>query len=586
MARQKTKRLPPLSDGTNRIFTVMISSTFDDLQQLRVALAAALQQNNMTSIAMENDSPNVISVIESSLSMVKRADAYICIIGRRYGNIPESQDQNPNGFSLTELEFDQAMNTNKPILLFIMGDDYKLAIRQFDAEELKVEKRRIFAAKAKQMSNTNKVHRVYSVFNTEAEFKEQAYPAVARLYRHLSSVASTKRIESKRRPSKLNRLDLQPGKPYLIDDVDVDTSNAHYYISSPTLVLDSRHDRILDRNPAFECLFKTHLFRRNDSYSRFLKSLDIDNTDQTYLENIFAESNNMPLISKKRIHVRNNAYGEAGYTVTICQVFEALTARLRRWIISFNIDYLEKDKDIREDLQRVLRETQHWNLYAESYDPILTRFNAYNEFKNAHIEPLLNVGSRIFDLGAGTGNLTLDLLKRGKEVYALDSSDAMLRKLRKKCNNYMSRCRIIKQDIESMSVNRSTNEYDKFDGIVMMNVLSCLRNQVETLRKCHDLLIRGGALVISGPKQDVSLADALDVLRDHMKKDKNKLWDRYRDHYQVVRARNEYMAENSLLLQLSIQERVQQLEDIGFEVIKVIENGYTGDDMIIQARKK
>jgi hypothetical protein len=48
------------------------------------------------------------SVIESSLSMVGSASAYILLIGSKYGQNPICPEMNPNQLSLTELEFDHA----------------------------------------------------------------------------------------------------------------------------------------------------------------------------------------------------------------------------------------------------------------------------------------------------------------------------------------------------------------------------------------------------------------------------------------------------------------------------------------------
>jgi hypothetical protein len=45
------------------------------------------------------------TVIDSSLQKVRDGAAYAGIIGARYGNVPDSPEQNPEHFSLTELEF-------------------------------------------------------------------------------------------------------------------------------------------------------------------------------------------------------------------------------------------------------------------------------------------------------------------------------------------------------------------------------------------------------------------------------------------------------------------------------------------------
>src|SRR5258708_3661244 len=95
---------------------VMLSSTFTDLEQHRAALIKALKGQGLTDVAMENDSAKNVDVIDSSLQMVRDASAFIGVISRKYGQTPH-----PDGLSITELEFNEALRLDRPILLFIMG---------------------------------------------------------------------------------------------------------------------------------------------------------------------------------------------------------------------------------------------------------------------------------------------------------------------------------------------------------------------------------------------------------------------------------------------------------------------------------
>src|SRR5438067_272291 len=102
---------------------VMVSSTFTDLQQHRAALIRA--------------------------------------ISRKYGQIPESQDRNPNGLSITELEFDEAQRLGRPILLFIMGPDHRVREADIELDAEKRAKLEAFCEKAKRIRSDSAVHRVY-----------------------------------------------------------------------------------------------------------------------------------------------------------------------------------------------------------------------------------------------------------------------------------------------------------------------------------------------------------------------------------------------------------------------------------------
>src|SRR5450759_867430 len=99
---------------------VMISSTFEDLKQHRAALIQAIKGQGLTDVAMENDSAKAdVDVIDSSLQMVRDASAYVLVIGRKYGQTPRSLDRNPDKLSITELEFNEALRLDRPILLFV-----------------------------------------------------------------------------------------------------------------------------------------------------------------------------------------------------------------------------------------------------------------------------------------------------------------------------------------------------------------------------------------------------------------------------------------------------------------------------------
>jgi hypothetical protein len=69
---------------------VMVSSTFTDLVQHRNALIDAIDDQDMKAVVMENDPAlPAIDVVDSSLRMVRKAAAYVSVIGKKYGQIPE-----------------------------------------------------------------------------------------------------------------------------------------------------------------------------------------------------------------------------------------------------------------------------------------------------------------------------------------------------------------------------------------------------------------------------------------------------------------------------------------------------------------
>jgi len=104
----------------------------------------AISGQGLHPVAMEQDSALPAgTVIDSSLQKVRESAAYVGIIGARYGNIPDSAEHNPEGLSLTHLEFREARDLGRPVLLFIMGPDHPVLQRDV---ELDPDKQRKLAA--------------------------------------------------------------------------------------------------------------------------------------------------------------------------------------------------------------------------------------------------------------------------------------------------------------------------------------------------------------------------------------------------------------------------------------------------------
>ena len=178
------------SHDPRRVPQVMVSSTFIDLKGHREALINAIHQNKLHANVMENDSAKLVDVIESSLQMVCDSAAYIGIISLKYGQTPPCRRRNPDGLSITELEFNEAQRMGRPILLFIMGEDHDVKKRDIEQDAANLAKLNAFRERAKQWSAESSVNRVYAVFNSLDEFKEKIRPSLAELHRHLDFQAT------------------------------------------------------------------------------------------------------------------------------------------------------------------------------------------------------------------------------------------------------------------------------------------------------------------------------------------------------------------------------------------------------------
>ncbi len=98
---------------------VMISSTARDLPDHRKEVLDACARQGMFPLMMEHLPALDADAIAASLKMVAEAEIYLGIFAHRYGYVPAGHD-----LSITEMEYNRAVERGIPRLIFIMRDDY------------------------------------------------------------------------------------------------------------------------------------------------------------------------------------------------------------------------------------------------------------------------------------------------------------------------------------------------------------------------------------------------------------------------------------------------------------------------------
>ncbi|MFH1358685.1 MAG: class I SAM-dependent methyltransferase [archaeon] len=126
----------------------------------------------------------------------------------------------------------------------------------------------------------------------------------------------------------------------------------------------------------------------------------------------------------------------------------------------------------------------HFDDHARFYDIVIKTNPRYLAMLDFHLASL-DACDDVLDSGAGTGNLTLPLLQRGKRVCAVDNSDDMITQLREKCKEYSSRFEIRKRDL--------TQPLDfpdgSFDGTASCYVVPYVNEPVYFSENCSILLL-------------------------------------------------------------------------------------------------
>jgi SAM-dependent methyltransferase len=102
-------------------------------------------------------------------------------------------------------------------------------------------------------------------------------------------------------------------------------------------------------------------------------------------------------------------------------------------------------------------------------------------------------GARVLEVGAGTGRDSLELARRGAEVWTLDYSDESLRVMRAVAGEQV---RIVCGDATALPFCS-----ESFDVVFHQGLLEHFRDPMSVLRENHRVLVRGGHLLVDVPQR-------------------------------------------------------------------------------------
>jgi hypothetical protein len=162
---------------------VTLSSTFSDLEEKRQQVLAFMGRHEFHDIAMESDAAlPTLDKIASSLFKVDQAEAYVCIIGYRYGTREFCETRNPQNLSLTELEWRRAKERDIPRCTLIMSPRYS-ELQLADIESVSAEDRRSLVA-FRELAESDMV---YASFDNDADFQVKAMQSLEQLRRDIEA---------------------------------------------------------------------------------------------------------------------------------------------------------------------------------------------------------------------------------------------------------------------------------------------------------------------------------------------------------------------------------------------------------------
>jgi hypothetical protein len=100
---------------------IYVSSTYRDLQQHRTAIDRTLRRMGHDVIGMEQYVAESARPVDRCIRDVTAADVVVLVLAWRYGYVPT--EDNPGERSVTEIEYQHAVEEGKPILAFLLDPE-------------------------------------------------------------------------------------------------------------------------------------------------------------------------------------------------------------------------------------------------------------------------------------------------------------------------------------------------------------------------------------------------------------------------------------------------------------------------------
>jgi ubiquinone/menaquinone biosynthesis C-methylase UbiE len=264
---------------------------------------------------------------------------------------------------------------------------------------------------------------------------------------------------------------------------------------------------------------------------------------------------------------------------TVCH--DAVTNKMIGRIVSWEVTAPDGEdrfhKKYREKLDRQLT----WDTYASSYDRVLNVMPYYRDTVDRHRAALAATApGPLVDLGAGTGNLAEVLVKAGRQVTAVDSSRAMLDKLRSKpalAAEIGNRLTVIEASAEFLPMMSDAS----FAGVSILLALFDMRAPEQALDTAIRVLQPGGTLVVTELKERFALDPILEACERHLRAIGR--YDELAEDLQRVVRSNRQLAPGSLS-QFRAERILELLGARGFESLSFVDSHF-GQCATITGRK-
>jgi ubiquinone/menaquinone biosynthesis C-methylase UbiE len=198
---------------------------------------------------------------------------------------------------------------------------------------------------------------------------------------------------------------------------------------------------------------------------------------------------------------RTGPFGQADLRVSLLPMIDNESGAPAGSRVEFEILGMEKADRFRQALELRWRHELMWDVYAASYDRLLPELPFYQDVVARHCQAMSapQIGS-VLDMGAGTGSVTLPLLKKGKQVTAVDVASAMLQRLASKLGQDVDAAGRL-QVLEDSAEHLPQLADESFDGVTSLLALYDMQDPFAALAEARRLLKPGGTIIVTDPKE-------------------------------------------------------------------------------------
>ncbi len=142
------------TSSKSKVWKIFVSSTYEDMIPFRKAVSDAISSLEQSPIGMEHFVSSSEKSLDVCLSDVRRCNLYVLLVGMRYGSVDEE-----TGKSFTELEYEEALRNNIPVLPFVIDENECPILPKYVDDGDKAEKLKVFK---KRLNNSHLVSRFKS----------------------------------------------------------------------------------------------------------------------------------------------------------------------------------------------------------------------------------------------------------------------------------------------------------------------------------------------------------------------------------------------------------------------------------------